>query len=430
MEKVYWNDVRDQLLELNPALVAILDELSPSQEFYFYKVSYPYGAKILRKGAFYFPYNGRMTALTDPRVPQEIREDLDYNLNSNPAGIQLTHMSELFVELNETVFSATLLKPGAVFGFSPRLLQAEIPLSSSERPISVWDMTAGARSVVIVPKITDSVNHAKLKREFGLESDVPQSLQDQWLVFREIAAKAKSTWRMEVLFFNKRWIQHLQDVACRGFKIYCLESEARMQAFWTNSFTWNLIFAGIQARLNVKKNPIVMQAIQQVFAMATGAVPGYRFSDSDAFFPKTLLERVYRDIYELKDYYPLFLNTDYFDRAPVYCSMEFPPFEIVRKEIGGPSFIMELDDIAYALKKHLAELEKSELNLESAALHALVESVTFKCFHPSPERSEDILPTEDLLMLDPVGHAMNHGERPFPKNAPFFKSAIGVFPKG
>src|SRR4051812_3028323 len=99
IQKVYWQDVRAQVAELQPEFARLADELDPGKEFPLYKVSYPYGSIIVEDGVCYYPLSdGEYVTIQDPRLPETMRSDLSYNGVAIPVGIIVNNSFEVLIK--------------------------------------------------------------------------------------------------------------------------------------------------------------------------------------------------------------------------------------------------------------------------------------------------------------------------------------------
>lgn len=68
-EQTDWTNVRDQVASLNPTLVSYIDAWAPGPEFAIYKIRYPFGSQILKKGYLQIPdESGQLVPLYSDRV--------------------------------------------------------------------------------------------------------------------------------------------------------------------------------------------------------------------------------------------------------------------------------------------------------------------------------------------------------------------------
>ncbi len=219
LEKLTWKDVRAEVAKVNPAFAKVIDELNPDDKHWIAKVTYPYGSLVLERSILQLPNkHGDLVPITDSSLDPEIRAGLEYNLHSNPVSLVLKNTFEIFLPIqNRTIPMDGLIHEGAAFG-AWRILGPE----KSQQPIFIWDMSAGARSVFMMPKITENKKHLKLKKAFDLAVDAPQNLMGHWEIFRQIANHSRfdQQWDAEILYFPIQWFQHLQDKKMAEFLLF------------------------------------------------------------------------------------------------------------------------------------------------------------------------------------------------------------------
>ena len=95
-ETVTWEQVRIQVMALNPELAAAIDKVSPSKEDVLYLMHYPFGSKIVDNGIGFIPTNdGRVAPLGDPQIPSAIAQNLQRRFL--PVSFMLDKSAEIFL---------------------------------------------------------------------------------------------------------------------------------------------------------------------------------------------------------------------------------------------------------------------------------------------------------------------------------------------
>src|SRR3990172_11859758 len=90
VEEKSWSDVRDIIKQYEPELCSIINKINPGKSYPVLKITYPFGAKIFKRGVFYLPTIDKQTiAITDNNVPTRIQQQLGYS--SLPLGVILEH---------------------------------------------------------------------------------------------------------------------------------------------------------------------------------------------------------------------------------------------------------------------------------------------------------------------------------------------------
>lgn len=81
ISELTWQDVKANVLALNPVLHDILDTLDPGKQYTVFKAKYLYGDQILQSGKLYIPDNkGNIVSLESSDISTSVQEKLGYNL--------------------------------------------------------------------------------------------------------------------------------------------------------------------------------------------------------------------------------------------------------------------------------------------------------------------------------------------------------------
>ena len=432
IEKVFWPDVRAKIAELNPELTGIIDRLDPPYPLF--KAAFPFGTEFVKQGKLYLPnQRGDFVPLTDPAISNELRKELGYNVGSNPVSMVLQKSVELFVSLDESMlpFFFGLIPPGRLFSTS-RVLS---PLFSHQ-PAFLWNITAGARNIFMLPKISDTASYKRLRKEFHLQVDKPKGIVDHWELFKEIATHDNfhDPWAMEVLFFSKQWFEHLGDTAWVEFHRYILQVGWETTEFWRNRFIWDLMFSYIQRVRGIKPNPYVADTVKHLLSIAAGAIPGMAPATDDSSAPISGLQRVFKDIYNLENYLPIILQSKVFSLyepcSPIYYSLQYPTtLEFSSKLSDNTSALSDLYDVKSLLEKYLHSLRTGGLNIEHTPLADIPRLVRFDYFHSDNNEGKyrDIQPTQNIPLGDACFASIKGMKQAaFPLQSTFVRGCIRI----
>lgn len=426
LEVLNWQAVRDDVSRVNPTTAAFLDKLSLDDSFRFYKVRYPYGCQILQYGRFYLPgENSELFSLQD--VPNSIVEDLGYNDHGNPMGIITKNSMEQFVSVEDRVIPFTIMGPGTLLGLSTTLDKLTMP--NNYASFFLWELTAGARSVFLIPKIYDQTSFKKIKRKYNLVTPQPEHLQKQWFLFRELAKQLQSSWHTEVIFFPKKIADSLKDPAWMDLRSYFLEVNRRTFEFWRNTFSWQITFSRIEKLRNLKNSAHILDTIKHLFALSTGVFVGFKPSTDDTALPFSLLKNIYLNDYGLEDYAPTFMEPAAFTHEdPIYYSLSYPTsVEYSPKATSASSNISDLDELSMVLAKYLKEIRSREFYIEGTPLARVPDSARFEFFHSNPSHYSTVQGIEHLIEADPRFAASQTPSNPsIAKNGTFFKGCIRI----
>lgn len=432
LEELTWAQVRADVHKVNPELAEIIDKLNPGREYTLFKARYPYGAEILRRGDLHLPNaQGEIVSLTHSTIPNHIQDKLGYNLNSNPVTLVLKNSIELFLTMDDrTVPFYGLMSAGKMFG-TWRILKE----SAWQQPKFIWDMTSGARSIFMLPKISEIERHKKLKKTFHLNTDEPKTLIDHWQIFKEIANHSNFSqhWFSEVLFFSKQWFQNLDDNVWIEFNYYLFRTMWSESEFWRNQFVWSLIFSLIQKKRNIKPNPYIADTVKHIIAIGIGAVTGFSPSVDSSAAPIEGLQEVYLKVYNLKNYPPVIFQPQIFSMqnktaCPVYYSLQFPTaIEFSPKTRDRSSLITDLYETRSLLNKYLTEILDDRLNIEATAIYDMATQVEFDYFHSDAGQYHGIRSSEEIIEDSIFKQIFDKfSNKKFPSNSGFVRGCVRI----
>ncbi len=434
LQELVWQEARPLLLSLVPDLVAIIDQLSPDADFKLYKARYPFGARVIDKTHFYLPLsNGEVIDLNDQRLPTRVAENLQYgSAASNPVGLVLDKHSEFYLTANNRIMPYAMATPGGIFGLSRVLDHAEgKPLHHT---FFRWEMNSGARSLFMLPKITENISHNRLNKRYNLSLLKPEGYETHWNVFKALVDQEKNSWRSEFLFFSKQWFAHLQDPKWSEFYNYCLCKNRSSHAYWRNILSWQITFNAIEQTRNLRFSPYLLNTAKHLFAIAGGSLPGFKPATDEAAAPIAFLQEAYVEGYGLSEYWPILMQLGHFCldtptlSAPVYYSLNYPTLaESDPDALKGKTLITLLDELQLIMEKYQKGIETEAL-AQASSLYEVVQSTEFSYYHNDPshfQRIKDniLLPTEDPRFIVPDAQ----GE--FPRHSPFLKGCIKIAAK-
>ncbi len=430
--KVYWSDVRDRVYLQNSQLAHEIDQLNPGKRLPLYLFSYPFAQDIITKGIFQVPYQNQYLALTDPKLPNSIREDLSYNFGSNPSMLVLNGTTELFIELEDRVIPYALSEQGRLMGLW-KILDDDI---SHCPPTFCWGMTSGARSLFLLPKLTNEKSHARLEKHFNIILEKPQEYRHQWTIFRKLAEQdaALASWNSEILCFSKAWVAHLRDPSWKGLYNYFLEQAWKSSEFWRNQYIWALTFTRIQTIHKIKPKPFIDHLVRHILTVGVGALPGFAPAIDDSLAPIARLQEIYMDIYQLQTHQPLIMQPTYCSliskkSQPIYLSMQHPTaLEMTPRLSTRLSAIEDLHEINDLLSIYLQALQENQLNINTSLLHLSAQKNQYDFFHALAESDHLIQASAKIPKEDSAFLAKNSAYfgRSFPADSLFFKGCIRI----
>lgn len=423
LEPLVWDKIRPRVLSVNPELTQIIDHIAPDHNFPFFKVNYPYGSHIVKQGIVHLPNrSGEWIPWNDATIPQLIQNELSYFANNNAAGLLLSKTAEIFFPLSNQPIPLCSLAPTGTFFGARHILD----LPNYRDLAFAWNITAGARSLFMLPPVAKSAKHTKLCRALGIDISKPNTLSSQWSIFKTIASVAhdQTRWTTEVLFFGRQWFEHLLDDRFIHFRCYLYRQA------WGNSYyfqsPWEPIFSWIRKQQHIQYEPYIINTVEHLLMIGSGIMPGFGPAIDDSSAPITRLQYVYRHFYELEQYEPVIFQLQRFDmNKPNQCSYYSLGYPTVTRFFPRTAKITtKLNDlicIKLAMKKYLTELSKNSY-VRNTILATLSQRVYYHYFH-NVDNHSGIESCDAILKYDTLlkNLMQNH---PIPKNSPFLQGSI------
>jgi len=429
IEKLLWKDVRDDLNKVNPTLVEIIDQISPSDDMCFYKAIYPYGALVLEKGLLNLPRRDGTcipVSIAEGSLAKEVRQELEYS--DFPLAASLNKTSEIFVRKNNHSIPIGFLRPGDLFGLF------EV-ISSVNRKLAfhIWNLASGAQTTFMLPRISDINLHKKLWREFKITPHPPKDIWEHNRIFAEIAniPVNKNKWENEVVFFSSAWINLLKESAGLPLSNYIYQKAWEVSEYLRNHTTLALIWETLSEktkRWNLRPKPYIIDTAMHLLLINSSCVPGFQNTGrSLETAPTDLIEDAYINVYGLKDYLPIIMQPN-MPRNPEDSTSSYYSLSKPTLVEGSPSYrqavniIFELRELKSLLNLFMQELEQDGFGLHSNF------SDNFEFFHLTTDPTHEIQSTKTMPLKDKnlLSTYWEYSGRDFPAASPFLKGCLRI----
>ena len=436
-ETVTWEQVRAQVLALNPELAAAIDKVSPSKEDVLYVMHYPFGSKILENGVGFIPTtDGRVAPLGDPQIPSAIAQNLQRRFS--PVSFILDKSAEVFFNIKNNLIPVSYLERGSFLG-----LWEALDMSQSHYIKDIWNISAGARSLFLVPKTTDAASYMGLRSFYKIRSKSPKDNYGHWETFVEIAnsARFEQVWTADILVFTDNWLDKIMTLdSWLPLKAYCFEYCWKESHYWRNKvsfdFVWKLSTELIGGHL--KPNPYHASLVKHLSLIGTSVLPGFAVANDDnQAAPITGLKQAYTTHYKSKDYIPLFMAPKYLsakDNIPVYLSFQSPGLlesPLYSRKI--PSIRNAMLEVSYIIETFRLEILDGNIKATGAHIETFANQVVCEYYHNdvSSDSHHPLQPTRQLfltdnqfapLLIDKTGKI--NPLKPLPESSPFLGCCV------
>jgi len=377
IEKLNWNEARQYFEKANPVITKIIDDIWPTQNHHLLKIRYPFGALILNDTKFQVPSkNGKISPLIEADVSSEIKQMLGYC--SLPLGLVIKNNVEIYRDLEDRIF------PVAFYGHD-----IDMGIWEYFGWVTPYNVSAGARSLYMVPKISSSVGHKRLRQEFGVTPHPPKKPFDHWEIFRQIANSSNfpESWNCEIVFLTKAWFDSiLKDKAWFSLNDYLWRKGwqhcgyARIKtifdALWQH-------FVKRFANKGFRVDPYIMDTLKHLLYVGTSAISAFGpMGNDDVAGPLKTIQRVYKEVYGLKDYVPTIMQPQYLEKNnPIYYSLSMPTLlETLPKSRNRPSTIEMIRELKGLIQYLFQEID-IDLKIQNTPLNEILFKLQFEYFH-------------------------------------------------
>lgn len=431
-EVVDWKTIRQDVIRVNPKLTQIIDNLNPNDHFPLYKVHYPFGSKILDHGKFCLPnFNMKLPPLPLNHYPSPsfLKEQLAYR--ALPMGVVLTKSVELGFETPQRIIPIRIFSEGQLLG-----VQEALDPKFSSFSHCHWSMTAGARSLFMLPKISEALGHKRLRREFNLRLPTPKSLTQQWHIFKEIANHPHfpTQWACEILLFSYKWIEQLQsNTSWQPLREYCYQEVLNKSIYWRYITLLNFLWQEFAAELkykNIRCGSHQLETLKHLVTAGSGTLPLFKSASlSDEAGPIQTLQSIYIDLYGL-NYYPTMMCPHHFSannpESIAYYSLSEPTLV----ESGSTRDITNMMQLTREIKELFEHLitkkDDNESKTRNSTIHHLTQKLKVDFYHSDADSTGQLLQSKSLPAEDPalIKTLNQHKKLPFCDSSPFLKGCI------
>lgn len=437
LEVVKWKDVREAVYAVNPALAKIMDSIQHVDEMVLYKAKYAFGNGVLRDSKFHVPHNGMILPIDDPRVPTTVRADLDYSKffsHSVPLSLVLSHSVELDMRADDRINSSSLYTKGQIFGLWGVL--ASRPMVCYEA--RVWNITAGARSVFLLPRIQDAPSYKKLCKKRNVKRTMPRTLLDQGLMLAQMAQHKDfaTPWATELLFFSKDCLEKRDDEGIKNLRLYLYEIAWDGSDYWRSRMVYDHIWDSFVKDLTaqqIKVMPHIVDIVRHLIAIGLGVAPGFSPAVDDEVGPIASLKNDFIDIYGLKHFAPTIMVPKHLsvsDGRPVYWSLQLPSyFESTPKPKRENSIAGDLRAVKSLWEKFYEAVLGGKIPIIiGAPFEDFLKKVQLDFFHSDSDIEEGIRPNSDMPKEDKnlIRCAKEFSCNGFSEISPFTRGCIRI----
>jgi len=434
LEQHTWKSACKLVESVYPELAKIIHKMSLDDSFSLYIARYSYGAMIIDKGIFSLPNpEGKIVPLRHHTIPENVKTDLEFD-GTIPVGLVTKNSIESFMASVDRVTPFTRFCAGDILA-----LWRIFDKGKSYQEAPFWSIFSGARSICMLPKITDQNGYRQLKQKYNFSLPIPKNLQNHWNIFSYLANhdEFSEPWTSEIIFFSKKWFSFKEDPEWIQFYYLLLDKVWQGSPFTRNKMMFDYFFSVIREKRNLKPNPYLADTLAHVMAISSGEAPAFVPARDSTAAPIHGLQKIFIEDYRLKKYPPVIMHTHHFsleENIPVYYSFEIPTtIQFSPRSNSALTTMAELRGIKHITEVLVQEIQAGKLGIERTPLFDLVQHLKIDFYHNEKDSSHEISSAKDLAQLD---HglsntlvSMNKDVTAFPEFSPFFRGCISITAK-
>lgn len=435
LTEITWKQARKAIAKICPKLANIIDEISPDDSFTFIKAQYPFGTKIIHKGVANLPteHGGTMSSI-DTKLTKAVRSKLSYN--RVPLGVITRNGAEVFREIENRVFSVAFLESGLQLGVWEHFDW-----------ITPYTVTAGARSLYLLPQVKLSQAHNRLKRKYNITLPPPKQPFYHWHLFKQMVNSPdfSEAWSCEVMYLTKRWIDHLEEggawtklnkyITAQGWN----HSEyARRKSIF--DVIWQIFSLSLNSK-GIKPNIYVLDTLKHLTFIGTGLLPASQpATESSSIGPTDGIQQAYLDTYMIQDYIPTIMQPGYLllnKTNSVYYSLQTPTLlESVPQSKNLTSIIDNVRELKELTEHFLTEAFEEHLAFGKTSIADNIKQLSFEFFHEQPYAyGHDIRPSNEMpdndstLLYQPASNRHKNEKLQFAHTSPYLHGCVRISAK-
>ncbi len=295
----------------------------------------------------------------------------------------------------------------------------------------------------MLPPITLTSAHKRLKRNYGVTLPPPRRSTDHWAIFKQITASPNFTtdWHCDVYFLPKAWVEKIkQDKAWHHLHSYLAIKGWRHSDHGRRRVVFDMVwelFAKTLTSQGLKPNPYMLDTLKHLAFVATGGSPASIPATGDnQAGPLDALQEVYLHEYGMQDYVPTIMHPSYYcldNPVPVYYSLKSPGLlESVPKSRNLTSIVDNIRELRELTKHFLGEAFYDHLKIAHRPINQMIRQLRFEFFHSeSYAYGEGIRPTKEIpdkdqRMLYMPNHKKNNHSKKFADTSLFLHGCVRI----
>jgi len=325
----HWDDIKNNVESVNPAFHALIEKLSPGNDFTLYELSFPYGAYVGDAKSQFIPVNKHnYLRLYDEGLPNEIKRELGYGKNSSPLGMILDKSVEWFVDMpqREMVDPTLVQNPGDFFCYNSVLQEKR---QRNYNTNGVENVISGARSCFMLPRIKCKTSYRKMCSDIGISVKSPSDLYEHHNIFKSItnSDKISCDWNSKIIYFSQSWVDSIRNNhAWQDVKSYFYNISIEREAYKQAQKKLNYLYMDALSNISTDLDSYIIAIFNHTIDICMGESPGYIPATTENMLPLKTIQHAFIYNYKIRSNLPVIMQPctyQYEDStSPVYYSLQ------------------------------------------------------------------------------------------------------------
>ena len=420
---VKWADIRNKVKAVNESIVNIVDQIRPKDQPDLIEIDYLYGDTIIDNGTLQIPNkHNLLVPVKDSDFSKNIIRALSYQ--GIPLCLNLENDNEVFMNTRTRSVPLNLCQQGNMFG----LFEAIDYIF--DRPIkAMWSVSAGSRTIIMLPKISNELGLKKLRKHYDLSSTIRlKKLTDHFEVFKSIAHSKRFSqqWINKILCFTEKWLDKTFLRKYPEFKEYIFKTcwnQARFVIYMMHPKSSWENFSEAAALKNLHPRPFLINQAKHLLNIVNGYLPALRPSVTQSAAPVLGIQRAILEIYELKKFMPIIMSLCPRGtiKLPIYYSLSYQTI------FEGSPINRTHTTISTDLRDLKILLDTFQQYMISYKLDNTFNSNKFEYFHVTEDPNKDFLSSLSLMQSkDFIYYKKQFPELEFPYASYFWNGCISI----
>lgn len=269
-EVLCWQEAIPYLQNVNSQFTDIIYEISPPQNYRIIKATYHFGEHIFDRRKLQIPYNNKLYPIDSKEIPDDVRQE--FATDELLMSIPLNKVIKNYLDTEDTTIPIKTFNPGDIVGLWATLC------SNDESMLNTiyWTISAGCRSLYLLPKISDDRSFNRIKKEFNLSMDKPLTLFDQADLFNDISKFQNNDdmWSVDVLIFSKQW-SNTNTIIMDKLRLYLYTKAWNDSKFLRDSQYFHYSVSKILNDSSLKTNPYIRDTLSHLYSISEGQRPSF-----------------------------------------------------------------------------------------------------------------------------------------------------------